>query len=202
VKSKRALDAATPAKSDRELLLRGADNLSLEETEELGKYSRRLYVLNASARPGVKSTDVLFHVTESSTGEKNVLIVPRTFIPIDLALRESRADILASREFRGLVDREVLLVIGDDVAAELLAEDDAVLEKRRLNEGRASALSTPTEELTATAEVISLCQNREPWSRKAPALRTLLPSLTPEDKAYLLAQIPDTETRLRGMLQR
>lgn len=186
----------------RKALLMGADRLSLEEAEELGQWSRRLWVLNNSARPGVRSTDVIFHVTSSSTGEKSAVTVPRTFIPIDLALLENREDLLASRELRGLLDRDVLALIGDTVAQEILGQPDAIQEKARLNEGRASALSTPEEEPTASQEVQALCNNREPWSRKGPALRNLLPSLTADDIAYLLEKIPDTEPRLRAMLQR
>jgi hypothetical protein len=179
--------------------LKAAESLSIEEAEMLGEVSKRLWVVNTAQGPGDKGGDVYCNIV--GDGGTEVIRVPRSWLPTDVTLQANRLDILDSREFRKFVDSGTLTIIGDDVAAVLNADPDAKHERDRLARGSTPEAESEEDFADVAPAVKNLCRNMgEPWSRKIALIRTLLPSLTPQDKSYLLRNVPTSETRLRQML--
>lgn len=102
--------------------------LTLNELENRTKGS--IYVLNNTKQP--EQGEVSFTVPKLGQSGVDNVVVPSTFIPIDLMEQVSRKQLMESSEFKKAVRGKVLLLITDEYAKELLSEEDAVYEQERL----------------------------------------------------------------------
>lgn len=102
--------------------------LTLTDIENMDKGP--IYVLNSTKRP--EQGEVSFTVPKLSGSGVDNVIIPSTFIPIDLMEQVSRKQLMESSEFKRAVRGKVLTLISKDYAEELLSEEDATHEQDRI----------------------------------------------------------------------
>jgi hypothetical protein len=103
---------------------------------ELEKSDRGpVYVLNATSQLET-SGQILITIPKKNGNGSDLLKVPKTFIPIDLAAQISRSQILESSEFRKAVLGGMLKLVTQEYAELLLESDQGREEQRRLDNER------------------------------------------------------------------
>lgn len=102
--------------------------LTLTDIEDMEKGP--IYVLNSTKQP--EQGEVSFTVPKLSGSGVDNVIVPSTFIPIDLMEQVSRKQLMESSEFKRAVRGKVLTLISKEYADDLLSEDEAVYEQDRI----------------------------------------------------------------------
>ncbi len=102
--------------------------VSLSELEEQERGP--VYVLNNTRQP--EQGQVCFTVPKLGQSGVDQVVVPSTFIPINLMDQVSRKQLKESSEFKSAVRGKVLILVSDSYAAELLADEDAEFELERL----------------------------------------------------------------------
>jgi hypothetical protein len=128
-------------------------DMSLRELEDAGNTVNCIYVLNNTK--GVERGNVVFTVPKSiGMGLDNVLI-PATFIPIDLQDQVSKKQLLESSEFRRSLSTRRLRLITNEYATSLLNEEGAEEERDRLfNETQAIMNQVQSPEDMVTGDMI------------------------------------------------
>lgn len=100
------------------------------------KESSQLYVLNTSNKvnPDNKYTELLIDVT-LSTGTSTLLVIPNTWIPVEVTATVPRENVLDSISFRRALSTKLICMITVEEAERIFAEneDDIIAEQRRLN---------------------------------------------------------------------
>ena len=102
--------------------------LKFSELEKLT--SGGVYILNNTA--GHERGKVVFTVPHANGQGHDTVIVPATFIPVDLLEQVSRRQLMESSEFRRCISTRRLKIITQKYAEELLEDEDAQEEKERL----------------------------------------------------------------------
>ena len=102
--------------------------VSLAELEEQEKGP--VYVLNNTRQP--EQGQICFTVPKLGQSGVDQVIVPSTFIPIDLMDQVSRKQLKESSEFKTAVRGKVLILITEAYAKEMLEDEDAEFEQERL----------------------------------------------------------------------
>lgn len=107
-----------------------------------------LYVVNVGKPRGM----VAFNLTDD-VGSPVAVVVPATFIPIDLTEQVTRESLLRSTQFRRLLSRDFLAIVREDSAEEYLQSSLAKTEIKRLRKlniasiGESSADEQEEEEI-------------------------------------------------------
>lgn len=89
-----------------------------------------VYVLNNTKQP--EQGVVCFTVPKLGQNGVDNVVIPSTFIPIDLMEQISRKQLRESSEFKTAIRGRVLLLITEEYAKELLEDEDAQYEIERL----------------------------------------------------------------------
>lgn len=106
--------------------------------EELEKSERGpVYVINNLK--GAYKGMVIIPVARRRGNGQDVLRIPPTFIPVDLTLQISKAQILESTEFRRTVGKKLVVLLNPEYARRLLATEEAKAEARQVSENMARA---------------------------------------------------------------
>jgi len=125
--------------------------LTLNDLENRTKGS--IYVLNNTRQP--EQGEVSFTVPKLGQSGVDNVVVPSTFIPIDLMEQVSRKQLMESSEFKKAVRGKVLLLITDEYARELLSEEDATYEQERLfNQSQATMNMAQSMEGMQTGDML------------------------------------------------
>lgn len=121
----------------------------IEESPNKGS----VYVLNSTK--GKDRGDVVFTVPKASgNGGFDAVIVPATFIPMDITEQVARRQLIQSTDFRKAIARKMLTLVRDDEAEELLAEEGVDEEVERLNNLREAITTSVTKAVVEGAEVV------------------------------------------------
>lgn len=187
--------------------------LTLNDLEGMSKGA--IYVLNNTKQP--EQGEVSFTVPKLGQSGVDNVIVPSTFIPIDLMEQVSRKQLMESSEFKKAVRGKVLVLITESYAKELLSEEDAEYEQERLfNQSQATlnmaqsiegmqtgdmlhpelarrGTSNPDNDVVEgisprVAAVLSTLQESNDERGAISSLRTVESSLTDKDFAYVIKQ--------------
>ncbi len=92
--------------------------------------SQGIWVRNTTK--GKKRGLVLMRVFEGNSGEYSTIIVPETFLPIDLVTKATRKQILQSTDFRGALQKGLLTLMTEEDALEALDRPGVTEELERL----------------------------------------------------------------------
>lgn len=125
---------------------------------ESGNQADPIWAINNSANSDVgQPGDVHCGIPKINGTKLDALYVPQSWLPVCLTDQIPRAQLLASSEFRNLVNSELVTLITKDYAAQISAQDGAVEEKERLNEmKRAVRAATQARTISGSgAEIIS-----------------------------------------------
>lgn len=93
-----------------------------------------IWVINTSDRAAPKQAGDVVIAIHRSDGPPTVITIPLTWLPIDLTEKANRNVLLASPELRSSVNKELIGIITDEYAKELLAESGAKEELKRIQE--------------------------------------------------------------------
>jgi len=108
---------------------------TIEELEESTKGP--VYVINATT--GELAGNLLFSVPKLNGNGHDLIRMPKTFIPLDLAMQVSRAQLLQSSEFRNTVNKGLIKICSKEYALAVLESPDGKAEAARIqNELRAA----------------------------------------------------------------
>lgn len=98
-----------------------------------------VFVINATN--GDLGGNLLFSVPKLSGNGYDLIRVPKTFIPLDLAMQVSRKQLVESSEFRATVNKGLVKICSREYARALLESEDGKLEQTRIqNELRAARM--------------------------------------------------------------
>lgn len=89
-----------------------------------------VYVLNASSLRG-QTGDINMTIITERDEQVNV-VVPDTWIPIDLTKQVTKSDILGSPQFRSMINKEFIKILDPEYAEYELKQEDAIEENDRL----------------------------------------------------------------------
>ncbi len=112
------LQAATPKRA----------TLTLNDLEDMEKGP--IYVLNNTRQP--EQGEVSFTVPKLGQSGVDNVVIPSTFIPIDLMEQVSRKQLMESSEFKRSIRGKVLVLITKEYAHELLQDPEAEYEAERI----------------------------------------------------------------------
>lgn len=98
---------------------------------EREKSSSSLWVLNNSGGNG-KQKGVINITIPEGNGQVHTIRVPVTSIPIDITTQATKNAVLANPQFRRLVQGNMIAIVNEDYAQELLSTPEAQEEQRRL----------------------------------------------------------------------
>lgn len=104
--------------------------LTVSEAEKQ-KESSSLWVLNNSGAQGRQKGKINITIPEGN-GQVHTIIIPVTFIPVDITTQATKNAVLQNPQFRRLVQGKMLNVLSDEHAASLLQSPDAQKEQQRL----------------------------------------------------------------------
>ena len=111
--------------------------MTIEQLEEVDKGP--VYVINATS--GELGGNLLFSVPKLNGNGSDLIRVPKTFIPVDLAMQVSRAQLVASSEFRTTVNKGLIKIANPQYARALLDSEDGKAEQLRIqNEMKAARM--------------------------------------------------------------
>lgn len=96
--------------------------------------NQALWALNGSANVNSQPGDIVIGVPKLNGARADTLFLPSTWLPINLTDQMSRAQMLASSEFRKAVNSGLVELISEEDAKRMLNDDGATEEKERLNE--------------------------------------------------------------------
>lgn len=115
--------------------------------------SSSVWALNGSGVKGQQKGNINITVTEGN-GRANNIVLPVTFIPIDLTTQATKNAVLSSPDFRRMVQRQFVRLISEEDATLLLSTQEAQAEQRRIFDLGTAELDAIHAE--APAEVKSL----------------------------------------------
>lgn len=112
--------------------------------DQINKLTGSIYVVNSSdnGRRQPKG-NIVFTVT-GQDGTTLTVVVPKTFVPIDLTTWCRAEDIKNSTEFRALIRKSQLHVIDAKYAEQFLSQPASVAEVERLSKTRSGIISDNT----------------------------------------------------------
>lgn len=166
--------------------------LSIQQARE----GELLYVLNTSGRKGVAPGNVNF-TTHTSSGQRNVVMVPVTTIPVELTTMATKSSILDSPEFRNLLGARMLAIVSPDEAEAELSRPEVQEELRRVRNYALDAdivmsnTSVPPEAAAAQEEAkvsglaLNLGNTTEDEGKVLQQLRLNKSALSVEDLRYI-----------------
>ena len=155
-----------------------------------------LYVLNTSGRKGVPPGTVNF-TTHNSSGQRNVVGVPVTTIPVELTTMSTKSAILDSPEFRNLLSARMLTLVDAQAAEEALQGEFAQDEIRRVrkyafdteivlaNSAVPEAAQAAQAESNVSGMALNLANTVDEEGKVLQQLRLNKSSLTVEDLRYI-----------------
>ena len=155
-----------------------------------------LYVLNTSGRKGVPPGTVNF-TTHNSSGQRNVVGVPVTTIPVELTTMSTKSAILDSPEFRNLLSARMLTLVDAQAAEEALQGEFAQDEIRRVrkyafdteivlaNSAVPEAAQAAQAESNVSGMALNLANTVGEEGKVLQQLRLNKSSLTVEDLRYI-----------------
>lgn len=155
-----------------------------------------LYVLNTSGRKGVPPGTVNF-TTHNSSGQRNVVGVPVTTIPVELTTMSTKSAILDSPEFRSLLSARMLTLVDAQAAEEALQGEFAQDEIRRVrkyafdteivlaNSAVPEAAQAAQAESNVSGMALNLANTVDEEGKVLQQLRLNKSSLTVEDLRYI-----------------
>lgn len=104
--------------------------LTVSEAEK-NTSSSSLWVLNNSGAQGRQKGKINITIPEGN-GQVHTIIVPVTFIPVDVTTQATKNAVLQNPQFRRLVQGKMLHILSDEHAESLLQNPDAQKEQQRL----------------------------------------------------------------------
>lgn len=104
--------------------LRPYNLAQLEEKPEAGP----VWVLNSSK--GERRGDVVLTVARKSGIGSDAIVVPATFIPLDLTMIVSRKQLLDDNQFRQALHNQLLKLVNPEDCAKMFEEDDGARRER------------------------------------------------------------------------
>lgn len=116
---------------------------------EREKSSSSLWVLNNSGGNG-KQKGVINITIPEGNGQVHTIRIPDTAIPIDITTQATKNAVLSNPQFRRLVQGQMVQIVAEDYAQQLLSTPEAQEEQRRLfslgyDEPEALQANAPTE---------------------------------------------------------
>jgi len=126
----------------------------LEDVRSSGKRIPTMYVLNETE--GTNEGNVIVSIPRPNGNGADLARVPKTFIPIDLALQLNPDRLLDASEFRQTINKGLLKLVTREYAGMLLAEPDSKEEMKRLEQERNKAKNA-----LAKAGVIENTEDKE-----------------------------------------
>lgn len=130
-----------------------------------------IWAINNSANSDVgQPGDVHCGVPKINGTKLDPLYVPQSWLPVSLTDQIPRAQLLASSEFRNLVNSKLVLLITPEYAQQVLAQEGAAEERERLAEmKRAVRAATQARTISASgAEIISTQEITEDETPQGP----------------------------------
>lgn len=167
------------------------------ETSNIGT----VWVLNRTQ--GRDKGQVIFTVPKQNGNGVDSVMVPITFLPIDLTEQVSKKQLIESSEFRRAVRLNIISIIGEDDAQKLLSVRGADKELARLRLELETSMGTPSEVNNVMAPQInveSATASGEGDDNSAPrvdgvlgALLTLMSSLSDSDEVDVINSLRSLE---------
>lgn len=124
---------------------------------ERGNPKDPIWVLNTSAASEAEQSGEIHIGIPKQNGSKiDPLFIPQTWLPQELTLQIPRNQLLESSEFRQAINKQLLTLIDEASAQEILSQEGAEEEQSRLRElrrhiraaGAAKTLTTSSTEIT------------------------------------------------------
>lgn len=108
-----------------------AQTMTIAQAEQAKGSS--VWAMNGSGGRGQQKGIINITITEGN-GQRNVVRLPVTFIPVDLTTQATKNAILSSPDFRRLVQRGFVKLVSEEDAAKMLDSDEARKEQQRVLE--------------------------------------------------------------------
>jgi hypothetical protein len=96
-------------------------------------------------------------IIENQRGAKNLVTVPKTWIPIDLSLQAKRSDIIVSPNYRKVISLKNIKPIDEETAHKILSTPEARAEAETLTQNsiRGNANPNPIAKLVETNTAVA-----------------------------------------------
>lgn len=131
--------------------------LSLHELQEQSE-SSPVWVLNTSAASIQQAADVMLSIPNPNGNGTNLVVIPKTWLPVDVTKDIPRRFLVDSFEFRQALQKGHITLVTEKYAGKLLKDPDAKSETDRLiNEKRQVQIATSrslTEEQKAASSSV------------------------------------------------
>lgn len=134
-----------------------AQLMTISELEKEGRNSPKpIYVLNSSTESAVKANgDIYLSIPKRNGADKDPLRIRQTWLPQNITDVVTRQQLLASSEFRALVQKKLIVIISVRDAERILSQDDAQIERDRLEaEERHVDEAAGSRAITADVKVV------------------------------------------------
>lgn len=182
-----------------------AKALNFRDLEE--KKTGAIWVLNTSKGEG--RSEVMFTVAKVNGRDHDTVVIPITWLPIDLTQQVTRKQLMESSDFRKGIVQGNLTLVADETAQTLHNSEGATEEAKRLqvkmsdfSTVQSISLETIAEAPTFSTKVLSIIQSIE-TSSEIEVINTLrnAAELTEEDFRAIRKKTPKTKKKLRLFLK-